>query len=188
MSFAVSIEIAEFCRSFSSKLCRPADWEFQSLLHMSPPPPLPSAGRRGGRIAAVMRCDSPSAVSACSFHVSKIPIAGRAASPRTIAQAGTVHLASPGPLRPLGQLAQQQEPDVRGGATGGGGGLAPVPFLEKWGGPLAVQPRWRRRTNVWRRVTNPRGVKRLRSGWASTVGTAEGSLPGVRRAHGQRDW
>src|SRR5882724_11115868 len=36
-----------------------------------------------------------------------------------------------------------------------------VPVLEKWGGSLAVQPRWRRRTNVWREVTSPaRGPKR----------------------------
>jgi hypothetical protein len=31
-----------------------------------------------------------------------------------------------------------------------------VPFLEKWGGSLAVQPRWQRRTNVWREVTSPK--------------------------------
>ena len=29
-----------------------------------------------------------------------------------------------------------------------------VPFLEKWGGPLAVQPSWQRRTNVWHEVTS----------------------------------
>jgi hypothetical protein len=40
-----------------------------------------------------------------------------------------------------------------------------VPFLEKWGGSLAVQPRWQRRTNVWREVTNPeRGPRRLMIG------------------------
>src|SRR5205807_10134499 len=44
-----------------------------------------------------------------------------------------------------------------------------VPFLEKWGGSLAVQPRWQRRTNVWRKVTSPaRGPMRLRSGTART--------------------
>jgi hypothetical protein len=43
-----------------------------------------------------------------------------------------------------------------------------VPFLEKWGGSLAVQPRWQRRTNVWRKVTNPRtGPMRQRSGKSS---------------------
>jgi hypothetical protein len=36
---------------------------------------------------------------------------------------------------------------------------------EKWGGSLAVQPRWQRRTNVWRKVTNLRtGPMRLRGG------------------------
>ena len=48
MSFAVSIEIAEFCRSSSSKLCGPADWDSESLLHMSPPPP-PRAGKARGK-------------------------------------------------------------------------------------------------------------------------------------------
>ena len=37
-----------------------------------------------------------------------------------------------------------------------------VPFLEKWGGSLAVQPRWRRRTNVWREVTSPTRSERIR--------------------------
>ena len=44
-----------------------------------------------------------------------------------------------------------------------------VPFLEKWGGSLAVQPRWRRRTNVWRRITSPgTGPMRLRSSMRRT--------------------
>src|SRR5262249_16703804 len=47
MSFAVSIETAEFCRSSSSKLCGPADWDSESLLHMSPPQP-PRAGKARG--------------------------------------------------------------------------------------------------------------------------------------------
>src|SRR3954463_3879607 len=39
-----------------------------------------------------------------------------------------------------------------------------VPFFEKWGGSLAVQPRWRRRTDVWREATSPaRGFRRLTS-------------------------
>jgi hypothetical protein len=39
------------------------------------------------------------------------------------------------------------------------------------GGSLAVQPRWQRRTNVWREVTSPAGeAKRLRSGTAHQNG------------------
>jgi hypothetical protein len=33
--------------------------------------------------------------------------------------------------------------------------VATLAFLEKWDGSLAVQPRWQRRTNVWRTLTSP---------------------------------
>jgi len=45
----------------------------------------------------------------------------------------------------------------RSGRRGGAEAHSPfgVPFLEEWDDSLAVQPRWRRGTNVWLKAASP---------------------------------